>query len=123
MNERNAATIRAMIDLVWTATVVGIIAYAGRRELRAFIARKRAEIDARTAAVQSAETQLRARLGFARSRRDEIIAEEFDVITQGRKNGLTVIYADTRDPKALADLIVGAVAADRAERGSGEPDA
>lgn len=80
MNDRQIAGIRAAIDAVWTLTVVGIIAYAGRRELRAFIARKRSEIDARTAAVNAKTAEARARLGFARHDRERIIAEEFDVM-------------------------------------------
>lgn len=78
MNDKHVAMMRALIDIAWTATVVGIMAYAGRRELRAFVSRKRAEIDARTAAVRDAEAVLRNRLGFAQSQRERMIGEEFD---------------------------------------------
>lgn len=81
MNDRQIAGFRAAVDAVWTLTVVGIIAYAGRRELRAFIARKRSEIESRTAAVNAKTAEARARLGFAQHERERYIAEEFDVIT------------------------------------------
>lgn len=81
MTDRQVATLRAVTEALWTLTVVGIIAYAGRTNIRSWISRKRAEIDARTAAVRDAETALRSRMSFARHDRERIIAEEFDVLT------------------------------------------
>jgi hypothetical protein len=71
--------LRDLANAAYYAIAIAVVVYSVRAELRDGIARQRAAIEAKRAEIDSRAEAFRSRLPFARSIRDELIREEFNV--------------------------------------------
>lgn len=70
------AIAKGIADLIYTAAVLGVVAYAVRGELRDALARKRADFDERRAAVEAETDRIHKGRDYLAAIGPRIIAEE-----------------------------------------------
>lgn len=74
----NDGTRRGFVDLVYSALVVGVIAYLTRPQIREALDRRRAEIDAKRAEIEARIERERKGREYLDAIRETIIREEVD---------------------------------------------